>query len=676
MAQANAGAVPAAVAPTTTYFQLFSDAANDSMNGYVQTLLQPYGDIANSTPAQVESIALAARQGQPPVTYCFIVYHQSTGKIHAYINPTTYVASPIRPTLHDNITYIQVGDLIQEQFSLAVWPRTMYHQSNNMLVPSAAQLDNLIAADPNEDLFGPFEAADPNVELIRTRNCCLVPTAYIPLVIDQAHTPKELWATLRGAIVNDGLEQACIPLINFLRACLSRPTANDLSPLALPPANLPTVVALDTDLIDHRRRILVEDFPHFNQAVNQAQANMVSQGIHALTQEVHLSRVEQREERDRDRNKTFESVFPASFAKLLAYAQVANGNLLQPVWNLMARAKKADRLRILSQHLDLAKQQVELMHVKVEVTPTLLEKIINLVFAPPSLAPEFKDYFNCFAIDADSNQALRQSLLYETLYAGAAAPSIADLASISSMEIKAASDVIGYQHVIQKLVIFNQCFWGGTHPVTTSLLQYLRYLNQKQMELQLYQAGCDNRDKVLFYPRLQFKLQTELDHYFELSSIPNVRPTDLPAFTPQLVFQDIRLRRQWEPAMSHQSLEQLGLSLVAPAPPTSAGVPAPPSAPSGEPALNRTIQNTSFNAELFNTYRESSTGARTVRERVAAAGIELPRSRVDASKPMCLAYHTRGRCNTACRHAFDHVAYTAAQYAPLVEFCANHWPQQ
>lgn len=80
----------------------------------------------------------------------------------------------------------------------------MYYQSNYMLVSNAVQLDNLIVADPDETLFGPLEAADPNVELISTRNCCLVPTAYIPLVIDQAHTPKEHWTTLRGAIINNG----------------------------------------------------------------------------------------------------------------------------------------------------------------------------------------------------------------------------------------------------------------------------------------------------------------------------------------------------------------------------------------------------------------------------------------------------------------------------------------
>lgn len=53
----------------------------------------------------------------------------------------------------------------------------------------------------------------------------------------------------------------------------------------------------------------------------------MSQGIHALTQEVHLGRIETQQERDRARNKTFQLEYPASYQKILIYAQVQNGNL-------------------------------------------------------------------------------------------------------------------------------------------------------------------------------------------------------------------------------------------------------------------------------------------------------------------------------------------------------------
>ena len=680
MAQAGQGAIPAApAAPTTTYFDLFSDAANNTMNGHVQTLLAPYNDFNNFTPVQVEETALSGRQGQPAVTYCFIVYHEESEKIHAYINPATYTASPIRTTPHDGEIFIQVGDLMEQQFSLAIWPRSMYHQSNNMLVPTAAQLDNLIAADPDDELFGPFQANDPNVELIRTRYCCLVPHAYIPLVIDRPHTPKELWTTLRGAIVNDQLEQQCEPLINYLRACMSRPTPNDLSHLALDSDDLPTVVALDPDLIAHRRRLLYEDFPHFNNAVGHAQATLVSQGIHALTQEVHLGRIESQQERDRARNKTFQTEYPASYNKLLIYAQVQNGNLLQPVWNQLARSKKGDRIRILSQHLELAKQQLQLTYVKVDTTPGILEKILNLQYHSSSAAGDFKEYFNSFLLDTSNSSVVQQATLYETLHSGGAAPSAADLQLISGLDIKAATDTVSYLHLIQKYLIYHQCLWGGAHPVTTNLATYYRMLNQKQVELQMYQAGCELNDRLLFWPRLQFKLQTEIDYWFDMASYPNVQPADLPTLNTHGVFQSIRLHHQWEPVMGSHFLEQLGLNNVNSSPSlTTGGVQGRDDSDSRDTAGgNRTITNPTFNADLFNQYREDrSMRARDVRARWLAAGLELPKSRVDSNKTMCLAYHVKGTCNEGCRSAYDHVPYSASQYAPMVQLCSEHWPHQ
>ena len=118
MAQPGQGAVPAPAALTTNYFGYFNNATNDAMNGHIQTILAPYSDFNNFTPINVETTALNGRQGLPPMSYCFIVYHEESEKVHAYINPVTCTASPIQTTPHDGLNYIQVGDL--QQFSLAV----------------------------------------------------------------------------------------------------------------------------------------------------------------------------------------------------------------------------------------------------------------------------------------------------------------------------------------------------------------------------------------------------------------------------------------------------------------------------------------------------------------------------------------------------------------------------
>jgi len=155
------------------------------------------------------------------------------------------------------------------------------------------------------------------------------------------------------------------------------------------------------------------------------------------------------------------------------------------------------------------------------------------------------------------------------------------------------------------------------------------------MELQLYQSGCAPHNKVLFYPRLQFKLQIELDYYFKMSSHPNIQPDDLPALSMHSVFQELRLHQQWEPDIGFHFLEQLGLATVTrlPPPPIEDLQSLQNDTSERKVAANRTILNPTFNAALFNTYRESRVGARAVREKMAEAGIELLRSRVDNTKP-------------------------------------------
>ncbi|GFH62143.1 predicted protein [Chaetoceros tenuissimus] len=163
-------------------------------------------------------------------------------------------------------------------------------------------------------------------------------------------------------------------------------------------------------------------------------------------------------------------------------------------------------------------------------------------------------------------------------------------------------------------------------------------LQQKQVELQRYQAGIEFEDKLLFWLRLQFKLQMEYDYWFEMVSYPNVQPADLPNLNAQGVFQSIRLHARWEPAIGSHYLEQLGLNAVPLVPAPTAGGTQSTDDTSGC-AENRTISNPTFNADLFNQYREdTATPAQVVRSRWETAGVQLPRSCVDANKPMCFAY--------------------------------------
>ena len=83
---------------------------------------------------------------------------------------------------------------------------------------------------------------------------------------------------------------------------------------------------------------------------------------------------------------------------------------------------------------------------------------------------------------------------------------------------------------------------------------------------------------------------------------------------------------------------------------------------------NRTT-NATFNALLFSTYKSSQVRCADIR-RAITAGTKpaLPLSKVDTQQPICLAWHTKGQCNNNCPRSSDHVAYSVAEYQPLVTY--------
>ena len=110
-------------------------------------------------------------------------------------------------------------------------------------------------------------------------------------------------------------------------------------------------------------------------------------------------------------------------------------------------------------------------------------------------------------------------------------------------------------------------------------------------------------------------------------------------------------------------------------PPGNGGPPRGPplGGPPGGENAGRT-NNVGFNAELFMTYRSRPVKSASIRRQIRANTLlALPLSTVD-TQTICLAFHTKGQCNAECPHVADHVAYTAEEYAPLLDWCATNYP--
>ena len=86
------------------------------------------------------------------------------------------------------------------------------------------------------------------------------------------------------------------------------------------------------------------------------------------------------------------------------------------------------------------------------------------------------------------------------------------------------------------------------------------------------------------------------------------------------------------------------------------------------------VANDTFNSGLFLTFRESPVRSQVIRNKIRDGELpHLPPSKVDGS-PMCLAYHTKGVCNTNCNRQADHVSYTPTEYQALGTWCSANYP--
>ncbi len=96
-------------------------------------------------------------------------------------------------------------------------------------------------------------------------------------------------------------------------------------------------------------------------------------------------------------------------------------------------------------------------------------------------------------------------------------------------------------------------------------------------------------------------------------------------------------------------------------------------APNAAHTTGSRVDNTHFNEALFGTYKTSLIKTKAIRDKIIQGELPpLPASKGSAQKPMCLAWHNKGLCNTNCPCAPDHVDYTAAEYAALATWCREH----
>ena len=102
-------------------------------------------------------------------------------------------------------------------------------------------------------------------------------------------TPIEAWHRVRGVIVDAAAEDACRPIIDWIRAALVRSGPNTLSALRVPEPSAPLPNAL---LLQHRHRLLLSHLPGLYPSINRASGTRIAETVGEVVVELHETQLE------------------------------------------------------------------------------------------------------------------------------------------------------------------------------------------------------------------------------------------------------------------------------------------------------------------------------------------------------------------------------------------------
>lgn len=229
--------------------------------------------------------------------------------VHRLTRPERLFGQPAsRP--FDNIGVAYFGDVIQGQSpTTVIIPDSWFHPTSQVQVPNHRLLhQEMVAATPDVESFGPYTAGTPDVETVVTRQLVIVPNKYVTPFLTTGLTPKAAYQVLYGMITQAGDEVACKPLLDWLRVALTKqekcggalPPATCVAPVTSPVFSSPQV---QQAFMTYRVGIFHYDFPHFllrSRQQDDSGTALIAQALTELLTETRLTRLEAQQRWEED----------------------------------------------------------------------------------------------------------------------------------------------------------------------------------------------------------------------------------------------------------------------------------------------------------------------------------------------------------------------------------------
>ena len=563
--------------------------------------------------------------------------------------------------------------MVHQQVRLVPFPESFYSRvANPVRVLTEEALHQHLAGDPVAAAVGPFDDTVPDTEEIRIRHCSYIPFRYVPILLDTDLSPRSAWLRLSTAIAANGDQASCRPLLDFLRAALTRSTAPVAPAVSHPWPSLPRPP--DATLVNFYQDMLRRDLPALHSPTAPAgPATAVATQLGELVAETRQAREDARARQQR--TPGIDDLYgPVGLTLLMRLCHVHDSLYLPPVYAALAGAPKRQRQSVVQAAVTTGARELHLHH-HILVPPGLTAKILALEWAS-SDTEDLAQGINPFLVGQPTPSEevqLQQHLRMQSLVLhGTAAPSLADAQFLASPPtVRIPTTLHDVWVTLASYHVYLHVLLGVDHPVTQSVRTLRTSLDR---HLHRLQHGMPAQLPALILRYIQRKVSFWAEEQ-------TVTDPALPYTTLDIIAASASGETSWHIPLPPQYLCQRGPAPFPPAPlpPTPppprqapaapALAPAPPPAPSPTQSV---VRRENGPDPRFAAVAARGIAARVPKDKVRRG--EIPPPLDGQGRQRCLAWTCKGMCNTRCGQVHDHrTDHSEDEQTSLLAWCMEHW---
>ncbi|MGH7974646.1 MAG: hypothetical protein ACREBR_03905 [bacterium] len=690
--------------------ELYQQAGYDLHNGRYDAVMSEFKPDPTVSPGDLTERVMHAADAEPQA-YVMVYKDERDGQHKTLLlhRPKIYPrALGAVETPWDDEGWAFVGDITGQQITTVAWPDAAFRLTAPVEVPPLHEMhpdleiepvvqfadeesDEDVEEEKNEckdeaelEVVPGVEAESQNEkgtsereqvnkvprELLRTRNVMYVPPKYVPLLLGEQLTTRATWKRIGSAIIRDGNQRACRPLLNWLRISSIRTGRRGEVATCLARPEIPFA---DARLIAHRWGLVRQDLPWYqtgNQRfrVDQEIDDRQVIGIGGILGE--LIRQVQRPEPLATQPKLPSARWPAVIDAILRVCEVDDETDLPTIYHQLAKTSKKDERMIVQAACDRrAREEGAATDVPPHISAELAKKITTFSFGAvddDNLEEGLQPFCVSYTTLERLNEAKELAALHDTIAEGTSTQ-LQDLLQLrAAQNVHIPHSLFQVEASLESFSIVLEVALGTRHRLVTQHRQFLVKYRSARFDLDV-KAGHHKTYPVGILRWIQIRIV----HWFNLAR----HQENVPVPNLGKLFELIRYKTWVEPALPYRYMAPPAKSnesplVTAPRLATSSkAVAAPKVQTSGTAGSHSMVINESHNPVFTKKFK--STGFK-LRDIVTEHG-DPP---VNTNKvPMCLSYHIRGKCYTSCkRHDTDHRKHTAKEDEDLLAWCTGKLP--